>query len=125
MKIFTFQELQPLEPWEGTLKAFDEGPVCPQYDPVYKELMQPQSMSEACIHANVHIPYIPEAPVWNLIPPDSEDSDSKDSTGLPIVVMIHGGGFSYGSGDTDVYGPELLVSKGIIVITFNYRSLSL
>lgn len=80
-------------------------------------MMQPQGMSEACIHANIHIPDIP----WDLIPPDGEDSDSNESTSLPIVVMIHGGGFSYGSGDTDVYGPELLVSKGIIVITFNYR----
>lgn len=117
----TFQELQPLEPWEGTLKAFEEGPVCPQYDVLYKDMMQSQGMSEACIHANIHIPDIPDGPAWDLIPPDGEDSDSNGSTGLPVIVMIHGGGFAYGSGDADVYGPELLVRKGIIVITFNYR----
>lgn len=77
-------------------------------------MMQPQGMSEDCIHANIHVPDIPPSS-------NGQDFNSTKRTGLPILVMLHGGGFAYGSGDADVYGPELLVSKGIIVITFNYR----
>lgn len=84
-------------------------------------MMQPQGMTEACIHANVHIPDLPVAPIRDFVSPYGENSNSTKSTGLPILVMIHGGGFAYGSGDADVHGPELLVSKGVIVITFNYR----
>lgn len=69
-------------------------------------------MSEACILANVHVPL------------GFSDVGSKANckrTGLPILVFIHGGGFQIGSGDSDLHGPEYLVSKGVIVITFNYR----
>ncbi|KAL0819326.1 hypothetical protein ABMA28_007458 [Loxostege sticticalis] len=108
-----FQELQPLDPWTEVFNATTEGPVCPQTDVVYKGLQTHQSgMSEACIHANVHVP-------WEALPKPGEHTDN--STGLPILVFVHGGGFAFGSGDTDLHGPEYLVSKGAIVITFNYR----
>lgn len=44
-----------------------------------------------------------------------------EKKGLPILVFIHGGGFMSGSGDADLHGPEYLVYKKVIVITFNYR----
>lgn len=84
---------------------------------------QPQVQSEACIHANIHVP-IDALPlngrrlVRQLQPPYPEEVTSP---GLPILVFIHGGGFAFGSGDADLHGPEYLVSKKVIVITFNYR----
>lgn len=94
-----------------------------QTDVLYGRIMQPQGMSEACIHANIHVPIesLPAAGrrlARELEPPFPEEITSP---GLPIMVFIHGGGFAFGSGDTDLHGPEYLVSKKVIVITFNYR----
>lgn len=40
---------------------------------------------------------------------------------LPVLVTIPGGAYKFGSGNDDIYGPDFLVSKGVIVVTFNYR----
>lgn len=37
------------------------------------------------------------------------------------MVFIHGGGFRDGSGAPLLYGPNYLVKKGVILVTFNYR----
>lgn len=90
--------------------------------------MKPKrTMSEACIHANIHVPeaVLPNIGV-NFYQNDATTSRTsfKDiHNGLPILVFVHGGGFLSGSGDTDIHGPEYLVGKGMIVATFNYRYL--
>ncbi|KAL4707365.1 hypothetical protein ACJJTC_005294 [Scirpophaga incertulas] len=106
-----FQELRPVEPWTDALNATQEGPVCPQKDVFYHNIAQPRGVSEACIYANIHVPLagLPRM------------SQKQHVAGLPILVFVHGGGFAFGSGDTDLHGPEYLVSKGVIVVTFNYR----
>lgn len=38
-----------------------------------------------------------------------------------VMVWIHGGSFSGGSGDSWIYGPDFLVNDGVVVVTFNYR----
>lgn len=40
---------------------------------------------------------------------------------LPVMVFIHGGAFAEGNGDDDIYGPDFLLEKGVILVTFNYR----
>ena len=37
------------------------------------------------------------------------------------MVSIHGGGFYAGSGGTQMYGPQYLLDKDIILVTINYR----
>lgn len=37
------------------------------------------------------------------------------------MVWIHGGGFTSGSGNTELYGPEFLLSEEIVLVTINYR----
>ncbi|MGI6690800.1 MAG: carboxylesterase family protein [Christensenellales bacterium] len=39
----------------------------------------------------------------------------------PVLVFIHGGGFTYGSGTTPLYNGRFLAAKGIVVVTINYR----
>ncbi|RVE49777.1 hypothetical protein evm_005507 [Chilo suppressalis] len=111
------QELLPAEPWDDIRDAKAEGPVCPQTDVFYGRMKTASGgMSEACIHANIHVP------IEALPDPNEPPSLHVEAApGLPILVFIHGGGFAFGSGDTDLHGPEYLVSKGVIVITFNYR----
>lgn len=45
----------------------------------------------------------------------------KPSVKLPVLFFIHGGGFSGGSGDDNLYGPDFLVPHEIILVTINYR----
>ena len=122
--VFHLQELEPADPWD-VLYATTEGPICLQTEILYGRIMRDSSLnqSEACIYANIHVPAealpsLARRPVRELEPPYA---DEPASPGLPILVFIHGGGFAFGSGDTDLHGPEYLVSKKVIVITFNYR----
>ncbi len=41
----------------------------------------------------------------------------------PVMVWIHGGGWSVGSGNgqTDLYGPGYLMDRDIVLVTVNYR----
>ncbi|XP_053686560.1 esterase B1-like [Sabethes cyaneus] len=65
-----------------------------------------EAASENCLFLNVYTPILPE-----------EGSVDR----LPVMVWIHGGGFSLGSGDEIMYCPKHLVQEGVIVVTFNYR----
>jgi acetylcholinesterase len=46
-----------------------------------------------------------------------------DSGAAPLDVLfwIHGGGWFSGSGNTDIYGPQYLLDKDVILVTINYR----
>lgn len=37
------------------------------------------------------------------------------------MVYIHGGSYTLGSGNDDLYGPDFLLEQGVIVVTLNYR----
>ncbi|XP_050353906.1 juvenile hormone esterase-like [Nymphalis io] len=123
-----FRELEPVKPWDDFFDASNEGPICPQHDVLYGRLLGSANMSEACIYANIHVPmdalpgYKPPRPARELLPPyEAGLSEKEEDPGLPILVFIHGGGFAFGSGGTGLYGPEYIMHKDVIVITFNYR----
>lgn len=46
---------------------------------------------------------------------------SSSQPKLPVMVWLHGGGFSFGSGNSFLYGPDYLVAEDIVLVTFNYR----
>lgn len=37
------------------------------------------------------------------------------------MVWIYGGGFQIGKASRDIYGPDYLLSKDVVLVTFNYR----
>ncbi|XP_063916524.1 juvenile hormone esterase-like isoform X2 [Zophobas morio] len=39
----------------------------------------------------------------------------------PVLFWIHGGGFVFGSGNEDLYGPEFLITEDVVLVTINYR----
>jgi para-nitrobenzyl esterase len=92
------------------------------------ECTQPGSVgSEDCLYLNVYSPAAPAADQGE--DPGDETAKtpghythgkpSKGSGGLPVMVFIHGGGLTTGSGQ--IYDPSLLVNQGVIVVTMNYR----
>ncbi|XP_026744533.1 esterase B1-like [Trichoplusia ni] len=84
--------------WEGVRDATVHGNVCPQFNPI-TAVYTPGS--EDCLFLNVYSP--------NL------------NGSLPVIVWIHGGAFLFGSGNDDLYGPDFLISKDVVVVSFNYR----
>lgn len=47
--------------------------------------------------------------------------ETEPTTLKPVMVWIHGGGFMGGSSKTDVYGPDYLLQKNVVIVSFNYR----
>ncbi|XP_063834375.1 juvenile hormone esterase-like [Ostrinia nubilalis] len=109
-----FKELLPPPSFDGLFNATEAGPICAQVDVLYtpNNLVAPLSSGEDCIRINVHVPY-------DYLPAINATSNSSNL--LPVMFWIHGGAFSYGSGDADVHGPEYLMTKNVILVTINYR----
>lgn len=84
---------------QGDVNATMNGTPCPQPDP-----NQPNKVvgTEDCLLLNVYTPQMPD-----------------ESSGLPVVVWIHGGGFRYGSAAQ--YGAEPLNKEKIIFVPIQYR----
>ncbi|XP_032511400.2 juvenile hormone esterase-like isoform X4 [Danaus plexippus] len=91
-----FRAPGPPPSWTGLFKAVEESSSCPQNS--FFGVIG----NEDCLKINVFVPAL-----------------NKKS--LPVLVYIHGGAFIFGSGGKSLYGPDFLVQKGVIVVTFNYR----
>ena len=95
---------QPVDRWQGARDATAFGAVCPQTDRLvrsYGGVMDPTS--EDCLTLNV----------WTA---------ASDSTARrPVMVWIHGGAFTHGSGRTAIYDGTRLALDGVVVVTLNYR----
>lgn len=94
---------QPVVPWDGSRDATAPGPACMQIPGpeggFYSSEIE--EMSEDCLTLNV----------W------SAAESTSDS--LPVMYWIHGGGLMSGSGSA--YGGGVLASKGVVLVTVNYR----
>ena len=101
---------QPAQAWSGERAALDHGPGCmqtPHYDglaPWTSEYWPQTEFSEDCLYLNI---WAPESAVG--------------SPQLPVLMFIHGGGFTSGSGEVPLYNGEALARRGIVVVTINYR----
>ncbi len=94
--------------WEGVRLADSFGPGCLQHvagsrPPWTEEFMHQGQVAEDCLYLNV----------WTAA--------QRVDAGHPVLVYIHGGGFSEGSGSVAVYDGEALAKKGLVVVTINYR----
>ncbi|XP_069356395.1 juvenile hormone esterase-like isoform X2 [Maniola hyperantus] len=97
-----FKAPLPALPWVGTRKATENGNVCPQFDNLFTNSYKPGS--EDCLFLNVYTPRLPPCSL------------------IPVMFFIHGGGFVFGSGNDDYYGPDFLINQNdVVVVTINYR----
>ena len=97
---------QPAAKWEGLRHAAEFSNACWQtpYPPaaaIYQAMLPP--LSEDCLYLNIWTPA----------------KSAKDR--LPVMVWIHGGGFTRGFSGTSSYNGEPLARKGAIIVTINYR----
>ncbi len=98
-----FRAPQPVGPWPGVYEATTFGPSGPQPPPMPGSFITEAELrtDEDCLFLNVYTP-------------------KADGGRRPVMVWIHGGAYTIGSGD--MYGGSTLVRRGdVVVVTLNYR----
>ena len=95
----------PTEPMQsaGTIQAANFGNDCMQGSGPMSEYAR----SEDCLTLNIWAP--------------STSGDGQLRQGLPVMVWIHGGGFTEGSGNWSLYNGATLAREGVVLATINYR----
>ncbi|KAH8241262.1 hypothetical protein KR032_005721 [Drosophila birchii] len=100
-----FRAAEPEKPWSGIRDASREGQSCPHKNMILDTFKG----DEDCLFVNVFTTRMPK------------EEDSGEQPKLPVMVWLHGGGFSFGSGNSFLYGPDYLVTEDIVLVTLNYR----
>ncbi len=95
---------QPVVPWTGVKAADAFSAECMQlpYPAGSAYAQQPRPVSEDCLYLNV----------WT-----AANAGEK----RPVMVWIHGGAWTRGSGSTPTYDGAALAKRGVVVVTTNYR----
>lgn len=92
----------PVEAWSNVREAFEFEASAPQPRSPLPG-MQVGQQSEDCLYLNVYTP-------------------KSDDARRPVMVWIHGGGFTTGGACQDIYAGRPIVERGnIVLVTLNYR----
>ena len=115
-----FAKPVPTAPFtDGVWDATNNGHICPQMpllpdrhdknkpmDTLLSELENLATEDEDCLFLNVYTPSL----------------KSPGKKGLPVIVFVHGGGYSSFSGSTVLFEPGHMIARGgVVVVTMNYR----
>lgn len=98
-----FKAPQPAEGWAGIRDATKRRAAAPRVDFATGEYDKELS-DEDCLFINVYTKEVP-------------DPEKK----YPVLVWIHGGGFTNGSGNKDEYSPDYFMVHDIVFVAMNYR----
>ena len=99
-----FQPPQPPAPWDGTLDATRNGPVCYQEPLPLNVQNYLVNQSENCLTLDIFVD-------GNEIKPDSK---------MPVMIYIHGGAFTLGF-SSNYKMNNFVAGKGIIAVVIQYR----
>lgn len=104
-----FQQPRPVQPWSGVRDALDYGARAPQNErpsnlPHLTWIRDTRPFSEDCLVLNVFTPAI------------------NDRSRRPVMVYIHGGGFSTGAGSAvGIDGTNLARRGDVVLVSLNHR----
>jgi len=93
---------QPAATWVGARDATRPAPACLQTG-VSMPGEEVPLMSEDCLYLNVWTPSI------------------SPSARMPVMVWIHGGGFTNGNASMDLYRGDKIAAHGVVVVSVAYR----
>jgi para-nitrobenzyl esterase len=93
---------RPAPSWTGVRHAAAFAPACPQSGVSMPGEALPAT-SEDCLYLNIWSP--------------ARSAKAR----LPVVVWIHGGGFSNGATALPLYAGDRLARRGVVVVTIAYR----
>jgi para-nitrobenzyl esterase len=95
---------QPPEKWDGVRDGTKAGPAVPQPpgQEALAELYVPPATGEDCLTLEVWTP-------------------DPGTSGLPVAVHIHGGGYTYGAGSLPGYTGKNFARDGVVHVGINYR----
>ncbi|KAH1004301.1 hypothetical protein HUJ04_004079 [Dendroctonus ponderosae] len=97
-----FREPQQPDSWVGVREAVEDGSACFHKN----DFIQQYEGSEDCLYLNVFTRELPQDGSYKL---------------KPVMVWIHGGGFTGGSNSSQVYGPDFLLMEDVVLVSINYR----
>ena len=86
--------------WAGVREATAYGHQCMQM----RNVQGPLDQDEDCLTLNVWAP-----------------ASAKPGAKLPVMVWIHGGSFTGGSGANALYDGTHFAERGVVLVTVNYR----
>lgn len=95
---------EPAAKWKGERDATKYGSRCAQHNVFSDMVFQDAAPSEDCLYLNVFTP-----------------AGAKDKSKLSVMFWIHGGGYSGGSASEPRHNGDFLPTKGVVLVTINYR----
>ncbi len=101
---FRWRPPQPVEPWKGVKEVTEFCTDCAQGGWGASPGTIAEGSSEDCLYLNLWAP-----------------SEASAGDRLPVMVWIHGGGFTGGSGSGPQTFGNHFAKQGVILVTINYR----
>jgi para-nitrobenzyl esterase len=99
-----WRDPQPPVKWASVRDATKFGAHCIQGS-VYQDMVFLDGVaSEDCLYLNVYAP-----------------ADAKDTSKLPVMFWIHGGGYQGGASSEPRHDGDFIPTKGVVLVTINYR----
>ena len=109
-----FQHPAPPAPWDGVRDATQPGPVAPQLTATPEQLARVLPGLDLAPLVGTGWIRGDDFLIANIWTPDTQG-------GAAVMVFIHGGAFTGGSGSAAVYDGAALARAGVVCVSINYR----